>query len=217
MRKIALGIAAMASFSGTAHALPFINGSFESGPANPGNFATLPGDSTAIDGWVVEGDSVDFIGDYWKHHDGNRSIDLAGSGIGGIAQTFDTLAGQLYRVTFYIARNPDNGQNPRTGFASILGGPNTPLSFNNTSTTRDAMGWQKRTFTFTGTGSNTLRFGSDGSSLGNGSGPFFGLALDNVSFAAVPEPSTWAMLILGFGFVGSAMRRRKTNVRVAYA
>ena len=26
---------------------------------------------------------------------------------------------------------------------------------------------------------------------------------------AVPEPSTWAMLILGFGAVGGALRRRK--------
>jgi hypothetical protein len=33
--------------------------------------------------------------------------------------------------------------------------------------------------------------------------------------AAVPEPATWAMMIVGFGVAGSAMRRRK--VRVAFA
>jgi hypothetical protein len=33
---------------------------------------------------------------------------------------------------------------------------------------------------------------------------------------AVPEPATWAMLIFGFGLIGSAMRRRKTNVKVSY-
>ena len=33
---------------------------------------------------------------------------------------------------------------------------------------------------------------------------------DNVKFFnAVPEPTTWAMMIVGFGFVGSAMRRRR--------
>ncbi len=31
----------------------------------------------------------------------------------------------------------------------------------------------------------------------------------NPVVAAVPEPSTWAMMILGFGIVGGAMRRRK--------
>jgi hypothetical protein len=36
---------------------------------------------------------------------------------------------------------------------------------------------------------------------------------------AVPEPSTWAMLLLGFGVVGGAMRsaKRRQRVSVAYA
>lgn len=33
---------------------------------------------------------------------------------------------------------------------------------------------------------------------------------------AVPEPSTWALMILGFGFVGGAMRRR-TQIEARYA
>ncbi len=34
----------------------------------------------------------------------------------------------------------------------------------------------------------------------------------------VPEPTTWAMLIFGFGAVGGAMRRgKKQNVRISYA
>lgn len=35
--------------------------------------------------------------------------------------------------------------------------------------------------------------------------------------AAVPEPSTWAVLILGFGVVGGAMRARRTSTRLRYA
>ena len=33
----------------------------------------------------------------------------------------------------------------------------------------------------------------------------------------IPEPSVWAMLILGMGAVGGAMRRRKQSVRVSFA
>lgn len=34
----------------------------------------------------------------------------------------------------------------------------------------------------------------------------------SLAISAVPEPATWAMMIAGFGFVGAAMRRRKTAV-----
>lgn len=41
--------------------------------------------------------------------------------------------------------------------------------------------------------------------------------LDNVRFfSAVPEPSTWLMMILGVGIAGAALRRRQT-VKVSYA
>lgn len=42
-----------------------------------------------------------------------------------------------------------------------------------------------------------------------------GVALGNVSFtssAAVPEPTTWAMMIVGMGVVGTALRRRRSAV-----
>jgi hypothetical protein len=35
------------------------------------------------------------------------------------------------------------------------------------------------------------------------------LAQEQGTFGAVPEPATWAMLIMGFGLVGNAARRRK--------
>lgn len=37
-----------------------------------------------------------------------------------------------------------------------------------------------------------------------------------INAAAVPEPATWAMMVLGFGFVGFGMRRTR-NVTVSYA
>jgi hypothetical protein len=44
-------------------------------------------------------------------------------------------------------------------------------------------------------------------SLGNGS---FGLA------NAVPEPATWALMILGFGLVGGVLRQQRRKLRVSY-
>ena len=39
-----------------------------------------------------------------------------------------------------------------------------------------------------------------------------------VQIAAVPEPMTWALLILGFGAVGGAMRyRRRASINVRYS
>ena len=43
------------------------------------------------------------------------------------------------------------------------------------------------------------------------------LTLDYGTNGAVPEPATWAMMILGFGLIGAAMRRRQAKVRYAFA
>lgn len=50
---------------------------------------------------------------------------------------------------------------------------------------------------------------------GTGTG-FHPFGIDNIVFngTAVPEPGTWAMMLLGFGAVGFAMRRRERHVRV---
>lgn len=42
-------------------------------------------------------------------------------------------------------------------------------------------------------------------------------ALTFGAVSAVPEPASWAMMILGFGLIGGAMRRRKTSVKLSYA
>lgn len=48
----------------------------------------------------------------------------------------------------------------------------------------------------------------------NGNGSYGG----NLSFQPVPEPATWAMMLVGFAGIGFAMRRRrKQEVRVKYA
>lgn len=67
------------------------------------------------------------------------------------------------------------------------------------------------------TGSNsapTLRTGAfaltDGPNNATGT-------LTVTTVAAIPEPATWAMMVIGFGLAGSAMRRRRITTRVSYA
>ncbi|MBB6505337.1 hypothetical protein F4693_002325 [Sphingomonas endophytica] len=53
--------------------------------------------------------------------------------------------------------------------------------------------------------------------LSRGNGAYGGQATFTPVTSAVPEAATWAMMIMGFGVVGFAMRRRKTVVRFSQA
>ena len=45
-------------------------------------------------------------------------------------------------------------------------------------------------------------------------GPQYGLRYGGVAFA-VPEPSTWALLMIGFGGLGVSLRSRRRGAAVA--
>ena len=203
---------ALAGAAGTASAATIVNGSFEDGP-NPGSFATYGSGSTAVTGWTVSSGSIDYIGSYWTAQDGARSIDLAGNSPGAISQSFATTIGQAYRITYWIGRNPDGGANPRTGFIDV-GGSQTQFLYSGSGNRAD-MQWQQETFDFVATGAmTTLSFAADPATAGQAFGP----ALDNVSIGGVPEPTAWALMIVGFGLVGGALRRgtpRRAALRFA--
>ena len=52
--------------------------------------------------------------------------------------------------------------------------------------------------------------------LGAGSG-FLGVSGIGTVAAPAPEPQTWLMMIVGFGLVGGALRRRQQNATLSYA
>lgn len=46
---------------------------------------------------------------------------------------------------------------------------------------------------------------------------FSGVTFTPVTNGAIPEPTTWLLLILGFGAIGASMRRRKSSMTVSYS
>ena len=61
----------------------------------------------------------------------------------------------------------------------------------------------------------TLPGGGDGNTGDHSAGPF-GPVQQSIP-AAVPEPSSWATMLLGFCLIGGAMRARRGKARLAYA
>lgn len=95
-----------------------------------------------------------------------------------------------------------------TAFASFTGSSViVPANGNQSSTATNRL----VTLTFTGEDQakvNGLRFKSTGNAF----------EFDNVTVAAVPEPATWMMMMLGMGAVGFSLRRKNdTTLRVRFA
>ena len=70
-----------------------------------------------------------------------------------------------------------------------------------------------QTITFSGLGRSVTFVGQD-ATLGADD---FNFTLAGGGGGGVPEPATWAMMLIGFGIVGGAMRGRKASIRVTYA
>jgi choice-of-anchor C domain-containing protein len=126
-----------------------VNGSFEQGPEEVGDFLPLDKDSGALKGWVVTRGQIDLIGTHWQSAHGKRSLDLHGSpGFGGVAQSFKTQKGAKYRVTFFLAGNPDGTVAKKT-MAVRAAGQQKEFSFDTTGRSNTDMGWQQQTWEFT--------------------------------------------------------------------
>lgn len=139
---------------------------------------------------------------------GLNAVDLDGStGSGftpaGSLQSNDSLAAGTYRVSFYLAGNlrGADAQTTNVTIGNQLIAAIGPVPNNQQ--------YQLYSFIFSTTGGQ-LSFTDTGPSDQQGDL----LALVNV--AAVPEPSTWAMMVLGFLGVGlMAYRRRGADFRIA--
>lgn len=196
------------------------NGSFEFGTNDAGNpgFSTIPASSATINDWLVGG-SVDWINGYWQAQDGTHSIDLNGTSIGSIQQTIATVAGQTYTLSFYVSANPDNVSNPGSDERTFsVSAGETTTGFGYTifvpTNSRSSMNWDFRTFNFVATGESTVI--SFASTIPEGN-CCYGPALDNVAVSAVPELSTWGMMLLGFAGIGFLTYRKTQKMKLVSA
>lgn len=130
-------------------------------------------------------------------------IGTMGAGIGGL--TYDTLRNRLVGVndgggTFYAINTATAAV---TSLGNGGGNDDSDIAYD-ASTDSFLMGdYQGRFFrydaaTFTRT------------TVVTGLGRFDGIAILNGAAGGVPEPAAWALMIAGFGMVGSAARRRRT-------
>ena len=208
-KKLFLVTAIIATLLAVTPAWPalIINGGFETGTDPGGSFVPLGAGSTDLTGWTIKG-SIDWIGTYWPAFEGNRSIDLAGNGDGRISQTFATVVGTPYHVSFAMAGNPDGGGvDPIKQLVAWVGSDARVFSFDTTGKTREtkeAMGWVTQWFDFTAS-SDTTTINFQSLMLGSPIGP----AIDSMTVAAVPIPA--AAWLLGSGLIGLVVIRRRFN------
>lgn len=210
MKRLA-ALFALSLWSAAAAAQPFQNGSFEFGSVTPCNTFNIPTGSTIITGWTVSVGNIDWLGAPvpgcgWQASNGGASLDMVGSGaggIGGIQQTFDTIPGRTYIVFFDMAGNVGAGPVIKP-LAVTVAGATTNFTFDSTGRTGTNMGWVTRSVQFTATStSTTLNFVSDVSGAGGSLNA--GAALDNVRVQLVGDNGPAAAIPLDWAHIGAML------------
>ena len=200
-------IAAHAAAAGLASPGLIFNGSFEEPIIGSGLVDVNPG--ITMGGWKqgTAGVKGHYLGTGWQAADGNQSYHLgAGHGAGSVSQTFPTVAGQQYELTFWSS-GFYTGDDPQWGTVAV-GDLDTVYWTPRGASTGD-MGWVEQTFLFTAlSDTSTLTFGTP-------AGPQGTLGIDGVSVVPVggdgdiPEPATVALLGLAIAGLGGYVRRRR--------
>lgn len=173
------------------------------------------GGEGALPGWTVSSGNVDIVKTalYEGPADsGNNALDLNGYEAGSIAQSFATLVGQTYDVSFAYSWN--EGAAPSLATAVVAaGGVSLPISVINDPSYlgTEAMLWTPTGFSFIAASeTSTLTFTSTVSGFG-------AVAIDSVSVTAavapIPEPETYALMLAGLAVVGAAARRKANRAR----
>ena len=124
--------------------------------------------------------------------------------------------GKKYNLSYYWAATQlQNRSGQTTNFMTASLGSESYSTATLILPSQGFSGWAKVTATFTAqAASDTLTFLAKGTPAG---GPPFTLLASVSLTAAVPEAAPWAMMIAGFGLVGTAARRHRSTMIAASA
>ena len=196
-------VAASSAFAGTNLVA---DGDFDS-PSGGGAFTTYSS-GTSFGPWNVTVGSVDLIGGYWQAPVGGGSVDLDGNAPGGITQVLNLTSGETYDLSFYLSGNPDGGPATKSVTVSI-GNLDETFTYTLAGNSHSDMMYQLETVQFVAGSTDALSFTSN--DVNSPYGPVIGGVT-----VAVPEPSSWAMMGLGFaGLAFAGYRSRRTAISIA--
>lgn len=135
-----------------------------------------------------------------------------------LSQLVNLVAGQTYALSFdfYVPQNGyDNANDATLGFT--IGGVQAGDIFRTGSADGVQPGvWNTFSTSWTSLVDGNVALSLNFNGLGLAAGDYAAdFVVDNVAMTAVPEPTTWALMIGGFGLAGMQLRRRKTSVSFA--
>ena len=220
--KNIIALASLAAISATASAAGnlFVDGSFESIGQAPGTWNTY----ASVPGWTV----TQANGTPSPHglevrdgvagtaEDGNNFIELDGYENDKISQSFTTVVGRDYEITFVYEDRPDvssaflEGTPATKGHPAVQGSGGFAYTYTGAGVTTyaGAFGsfWHEAVIDFTAV-STTTKFSIWAVGKSDGYGTSFD---DFTATAAVPEPASIGLFAAGMALLGLSARRRRS-------